>query len=146
MNSQPIPGGHKYEVGVVGVTFTDDRQLLTRQEVIRMCTLDSRVELVREPDNKFDKNAIVVYVDVHVNREFTNEDGSTVVRGDIMQYRAGYIPRALALVLTNRMIMGYTTKASILRKGSFSPSDGDTPVAYMELVITSTKGVDGSVR
>lgn len=45
---------------VVGVTFTNEDTGTPRQQVISQCTKDTAVFLEREPNNKYDKNAIKV--------------------------------------------------------------------------------------
>lgn len=45
---------------VVGVTFTNEDTGTPRQQVISKCTKDTAVFLEREPNNKYDKNAIKV--------------------------------------------------------------------------------------
>lgn len=77
---------------VSGVTFGN------RQTALRHLTkYDSEcisIELIREPENKFDKNAVAVVAKV-------NGKG----------YKMGYMPRYIALMLAPLMDMGKTMKA-----------------------------------
>ena len=45
---------------VVGVTFTNEDTGVTRQSILSKCTTDTAIFLEREPNNKYDKNAIKV--------------------------------------------------------------------------------------
>ena len=45
---------------VVGVTFLNDDGS-SRQSIISNCKRDDEIRLVREPENKFDKNAIAIF-------------------------------------------------------------------------------------
>ena len=78
---------------VVGVTFRNDDGS-SRQDIIANITQDAPISIMREPTNRFDKNAIkVLYVDQQI----------------------GYIPREFAQILAPMMDSGrqFTAKVNV---------------------------------
>ncbi len=49
---------------VVGVTFSNEKYKVDRQDIIKHLKGDEKIILRREPKNRFDKNAIGVFVEL----------------------------------------------------------------------------------
>ena len=64
---------------VVGVTFSNEEYNVNRQDIIKQLSGKEKVSLRREPKNRFDTNAVAVYVD------FNNK-----------KYKIGYLKAELA--------------------------------------------------
>lgn len=77
---------------VVGVTFTNEDTGITRQSILAQLDTSSAVFLEREPNNKFDKNAIKVMT---------------------LHGQVGYIGKDYASILAEMMDAGRIFKASI---------------------------------
>ena len=74
---------HMIITSVVGVTFSNEKYGVNRQEIIKRLSGKERVYLKREPKNRFDSNAVAVMV--------VREDGDLKI---------GYIKAELAGILS----------------------------------------------
>ena len=77
---------------VVGVTFTNEDTATPRQSILAKLDTSSAVFLEREPNNKFDKNAVKVMT---------------------LHGQVGYIGKDYASILAEMMDAGRTFKAKI---------------------------------
>jgi len=85
-----------YKINVVGVSFKNSDGN-SRQEIIRKYVVNGmEVDLVREPENKYDKNAIAV---------------------SVLGNKAGYIPGFLAAKMATKMDEGTKMTAVVTWKG-----------------------------
>jgi hypothetical protein len=84
---------------VVGSTFVDGAQ-----DLIRTLKDGDSVALIHEPENKFDENAVAVYV---------NNKKEETFRNDLYPIRIGYLPRETALLLKDSTSIIFGKVASI---------------------------------
>jgi hypothetical protein len=93
-------GRVSFETKVAGTTFTENGQSLLHYIANTVGVASVLIDLVREPDNEFDKNAIkvILYVDWSTKR-----------------YHVGYIPKKLAELLAPLMDNGMNVKVERVR-------------------------------
>lgn len=85
------------ELKVVGVTFKNEDGT-DRQDVIRNLTNEASILLVREPHNKFDRNAVMVFANLR---------------------QIGYIGKEFAKILAPKMDAGAVFNAKIKDVGEY---------------------------
>ena len=90
----------KYFSKVVGVTRDNDDGSSRQYAIRKFCRPGEPLTLIREPQNKFDKNAISIWV--HGKNLFRNGD-----------FQIGYIKTELAEEIAPRIDAGWTITAEV---------------------------------
>lgn len=93
---------------VVGVTFTNEDTNTPRQQILSQCTKDTAVFLEREPNNKYDKNAVKVMT---------------------LMGQVGYIGKDYAAIISEMMDAGRNFTAVVADTGLYKKN------YYMQITI-----------
>lgn len=106
---------------VAGVTARNDDGALRQDNIRRYCHAGMRVDLRREPNNKFDNNAVACWI---VARSFL------VFRRDL---QIGYLPGAIAGEISRYLAAGREVRCAITE---VTGGTGSKPTLGVNLLLT----------